>query len=189
MSFLFSNPAEAPINAATDAALPYNTPDLPAYLEIADKIKSGQLSPTDAVKALKKRLTHSNPNVVLLTLHLTDTLVKNSGSAFIKQVAQQEFIDQLVGLVDTSAKALVLQYIQGWQAAFKGKPGLGYVEAVYVSLKAQGHVFPPPEAVSAVMVETVSAPEWSDSDVCMRCRTPFSTFNRKHHCRGELGLM
>ncbi|KPV73781.1 uncharacterized protein RHOBADRAFT_16920, partial [Rhodotorula graminis WP1] len=33
------------------------------------------------------------------------------------------------------------------------------------------------------MVDSLSAPDWADAPYCTRCRTDFSTFNRKHHCR------
>lgn len=50
--------------------------------------------------------------------------------------------------------------------------------------RAQGYTFPPRDpTVASAMVDTQTAPEWIDSDVCLRCRTPFSFTNRKHHCR------
>src|SRR5689334_2099541 len=37
--------------------------------------------------------------------------------------------------------------------------------------------------LSSSTLPVVQAPEWTDSDICMRCRSSFTTFNRKHHCR------
>ena len=37
-------------------------------LEICDQIRSKQVSPKDAAKALKRRIGHKNPNVQLLAL-------------------------------------------------------------------------------------------------------------------------
>lgn len=46
-------------------------------------------------------------------------------------------------------------------------------------------MFPPKDLALATdaMTDTAIAPEWVDSDVCLRCRDAFTTFNRKHHCR------
>lgn len=86
---------------------------------------------------------------------------------------------------DVKVKALAL--IQNWSQIAEAKPQqMGYISETYKSLCSSGFEFPPMDSknvVSAALVETMTAPEWTDSDVCMRCRTAFGTFNRKHHCR------
>ena len=65
---------------------------------------------------------------------------------------------------------------------------MSYAAEIYKSLQSDGFEFPPKDplemvASSAAAFETRTTPEWIDGDVCLRCRTAFSTFNRKHHCR------
>lgn len=76
---------------------------------------------------------------------------------------------------------------------------MGYIQSKYRQLQSEGRFylvnrpfidfgpgydFPPRDiGTSSAMVETQVAPEWIDSDVCLRCRTAFTLTNRKHHCR------
>jgi len=89
--------------------------------------------------------------------------------------------------VNNDVKAKALGLIQNWSQIAQAKPQqMGYISETYKSLKSSGFEFPPMDSkavVSAALVETMTAPEWTDSDVCMRCRTAFTTFYRKHHCR------
>ncbi|KAI8917099.1 hypothetical protein DFJ77DRAFT_333527 [Powellomyces hirtus] len=191
MSFLFSNPLDELVDRATSENLPVGTDDIVLNLDIADKVKAKEVTPKQATQSLKRRLNHKNPNVQILALKLTDTCVKNSGHHFVQEVASREFIDNLVSIArapigtNPDVRHKILASIQSWGLAFKSKADLRYVTDVYESLKREGVTFPPIERSesSAAMIETTTAPEWTDSDVCMRCRTQFTTFNRKHHCR------
>ena len=179
------------LEKATSEMIPQGQEDISLFLDLCDRIRGKEVPAKDAMRSLKKRLLHRNPNVQLLALKLCDVCVKNGGSLFLAEVASREFMDALVQLVNNQptqtnpeVRQRILSLIQSWSTAFKAKPQLSYAVDTYQMLKQQGHQFPPLEhKTDAIMIDTQEAPEWTDSDVCERCRVLFSLTNRKHHCR------
>lgn len=85
------------IEQATDGALPSENWAL--NMEICDIINSSTDGPKDAIKAIRKRLTTSagkNYTVVMYTLTVLETCVKNCGKPFHVLVCNKEFISELV---------------------------------------------------------------------------------------------
>ncbi|GAA6021569.1 hypothetical protein JCM11491_000259 [Sporobolomyces phaffii] len=202
MAFLWgSNPAHAEfdllLEKTTSDTLPSSAPvDLSLSLQLADLIRSASVPPAVASKSLLKRVVHPNPNVQLLALQVVDVCIKNGGTPFLVQLADKdkEFPPGLEQLArgdkkdaNRDVRDKALEKLQEWAVAFKGKDALRDTQLVkvYDKLKSVDRLeFPVKDpTATAAMVDSLSAPEWQDSSYCTRCRTDFSTFNRKHHCR------
>ena len=176
---------------------------------IGNKNPNVQLGALNVSKSILMCADHT-----LTLLQLTDTCVKNGGSHFIAEIASREFMDNLTSLLKAPAsvapndevKTKILELIQSWASAAEGRGNLIYIGEVYRTLQREGFRFPPKVEVASSMFDSsavslskysglfgfflthIQPPEWTESDVCMRCRTPFTFMNRKHHCRNCGGV-
>lgn len=145
--FLFSRFIET--EQATDASLASENWAL--NMEICDMINESSDAARDAMKAIRKRLSQNagkNYTVIMYTLTVLETCVKNCGKAFHLLVANKEFIQDLVKLIGPKndppavVQEKVLNLIQIWADAFRSQPDLNGVVQVYQELKSKGIEFP-----------------------------------------------
>ncbi|XP_011208960.1 TOM1-like protein 2 isoform X2 [Bactrocera dorsalis] len=153
MASFFNNPFSTPIGQrieqATDSSLASENWAL--NMEICDMINESSDTARDAMKAIRKRLSQNagkDNQVIMYTLTVLETCVKNCGKAFHVLVAQKDFIQELIKLIgpknDPPAvmQEKVLSLIQIWADAFKNQPDLNGVTQMYMELKNKGIEFP-----------------------------------------------
>ncbi|OMJ26421.1 Vacuolar protein sorting-associated protein 27 [Smittium culicis] len=164
--------------------------DFSIGLNYSDKVRSKEFSSKDVCKYLIKRLDNDNANVKIKTIKLADLLAKNAGRLFLLEVSRREFVDKMAFILNNpneksiELKDEITKTLHGWSIAFKDDPELSYPVDFYDKLKRQGKGYKNYTGpISNVIIQTSQAPEWIDSNTCMRCRTPFTFSNRKHHCR------
>uniref|UniRef100_A0A1B6CYU7 VHS domain-containing protein n=1 Tax=Clastoptera arizonana TaxID=38151 RepID=A0A1B6CYU7_9HEMI len=145
----FTTPVGLRIEQATDRSLASENWAL--NMEICDIINDTEDGPKDAIKALRKRLQQNagkDYTVVMYSLTVLETCVKNCGKRFHILVCNKEFIQELVKLIGpkndppTAVQEKVLSLIQSWADAFRNQPDVSGVVQVYHDLKSKGIEFP-----------------------------------------------
>ncbi|KAL3317952.1 hypothetical protein Ciccas_003392 [Cichlidogyrus casuarinus] len=182
---MFRNKAETLVENATSASMIETNWEL--NLMICDSIRGQDISPRPIINAIKKRLDASdNENQLMHSLTLLEILMKNCGRPVHEEVSKTDFLSCLVKLVEHSVsdtiRDKILYNIQNWSYAFKDQPQYAAIAVTYKDLKNRRFQFPPIKE-SEAMFSVECAPIWVDGNECFRCKQPFTTFRRKHHCR------
>ncbi|XP_050096186.1 TOM1-like protein 2 isoform X1 [Anopheles aquasalis] len=157
----FSTPVGQKIEQATDGSLASENWAL--NMEICDMINESSDGARDAMKAIRKRLAQNagkNFTVIMYTLTVLETCVKNCGKAFHILVANKEFIQELVKLIGPKndpppiVQDKVLSLIQIWADVFRSQPDLNGVVQVCQELKNKGIEFPQTDLDSIAPIYT-----------------------------------
>lgn len=157
----FSTAVGSKIEQATDGTLASENWAL--NMEICDLVNETEEGPRDAIKAIRKRLSQNagkNYTVVMYTLTILETCVKNCGKKFHILACNKEFIQELVKLIGpkndppTAVQEKVLSLIQSWASAFQNQPEMSGVTTVYQDLLAKGIEFPPTDLDSLAPIHT-----------------------------------
>ncbi|ULT96640.1 hypothetical protein L3Y34_004892 [Caenorhabditis briggsae] len=172
------------LEQATDSTLV--EPNWEGIIACTDMIRSGEVPAKPSLQAIRKRLQHENPHVVNHTLLVLDACVKNCGHKVHAEVATREFMEDFKNLVTENkydeVKNKSLEMLQCWATAFANKPEYKMVVDTHNLMKLAGFDFPSLKEADAMFMAQV-APEWADGPECYRCRSIFTVFTRKHHCR------
>jgi hypothetical protein len=132
-------------------------------MEICDLVNETEDGPRDAVKAIRKRLAQNagkNYTVVMYTLTVLETCVKNCGKRFHVLICNKDFVLDLVKLIGpkndppTAVQEKVLSLIQSWADAFRNQPEMSGVISVYQDLVAKGIEFPATDLDSMAPIHT-----------------------------------
>ncbi|CAG9770570.1 unnamed protein product [Ceutorhynchus assimilis] len=157
----FSTLVGGKIEQATDGTLASENWAL--NMEICDIINETEEGPKDAIRAIKKRLTQNagkNYTVIMYTLTILETCVKNCGKRFHLLACSKDFVQELVKLLSpkheppTAVQEKVLSLIQCWASAFQSDQDLLGVNIVYKDLLAKGIEFPPTDLDSLAPIHT-----------------------------------
>jgi len=117
----------------------YEENDVGGVVDLIEVIRIQSSGPTEAARALRKKLKYGNVHRQIRALVILDALIQNAGPRFQKAFADEPLLERLrilarddYGDAEVRGKAMVL--FREWAVAYKGTPGLERIAALHKEL-------------------------------------------------------
>ncbi|CAK7200801.1 hypothetical protein SEUCBS139899_003500 [Sporothrix eucalyptigena] len=135
----------------------YEEDDLSGIPDLVEVIKLQSTGPTEAARAIRKKLKYGNVHRQLRALTLLDGLIQNAGPRFQRSFVDEMLLERLrvcgtseMSDPDVRKKCSVL--FRGWAATYKNTPGMERLARLYKELPQRKQVVT--QAQSRVVRET-----------------------------------
>ncbi|KAL5377265.1 hypothetical protein DPSP01_009926 [Paraphaeosphaeria sporulosa] len=117
----------------------YEENDIGGLPDLIEVIRIQDSGPTEAARAIRKKLKYGNVHRQLRALIILDGLIQNAGSRFQKGFADEPLLERLRlmakdDMVDKEVRDKVNVLFRQWAVAYKGTPGLERIATLYKEL-------------------------------------------------------
>ncbi|KAF2149450.1 hypothetical protein K461DRAFT_296917 [Myriangium duriaei CBS 260.36] len=117
----------------------FDEDDLSGIIDLIEVIRIQSSGPTEAARALRKKLKYGSQHRQLRALAILDGLIQNAGSRFQKTFADEPLLERLRimardDMVDVAVRQKCNILFRQWAVAYKDTPGLQQIAALHKQL-------------------------------------------------------
>ncbi|KAF2837463.1 hypothetical protein M501DRAFT_995391 [Patellaria atrata CBS 101060] len=117
----------------------YEENDLGGLVDLIEVIRIQESGPTEAARAIRKKLKYGSVHKQLRALVILDGLIQNAGSRFQRAFADEPLLERLRilakdDMVDSEVRQKCNVLFRQWANAYKNKPGLDRIATLYKQL-------------------------------------------------------
>ncbi|KAE9970170.1 hypothetical protein EG327_010363 [Venturia inaequalis] len=117
----------------------YGVDDYSGIPDLVEVVRIQDTGPTEAARAIRKKLKYGNMHRQLRSLTILDGLIQNAGSRFQRTFADEPLLERLRlmprdEMVDADVRAKCNTLYKQWAVAYKNTPGLYNIATLYKQL-------------------------------------------------------
>ncbi|KAJ5596347.1 hypothetical protein N7450_002805 [Penicillium hetheringtonii] len=117
----------------------YEVEDSSGIVDLVEVVRIQASGPTEASRALRKKLKYGNLHRQLRALTILDFLIQNAGDRFLREFADEPLLERLrIAGTDSVSDPLVKQKCKvlfgQWAVTYKDTPGMSKIAALYKQL-------------------------------------------------------